>query len=263
MPVSSARVLKSMPSTACSWLSRPSEIISPAPSKRHDRPVELLAHDRGIGRDQQGGRGPERVETEQNVFAHRGIPRSRQTEHGLPRSAQGRRARSRRARTAPGCRGTARSRFPGELLGDGAAMRRATGSSACFTAAPRSSLSAPAPLPVRMSRGPGHRKGGDREAAGQRFQDHQAERVGEAGEDEDVGGGDSGGPDPRRPSCPGNALSGTCASSCSSWGPSPITTWLPGRSSARKASMFFSIGDAADEEMDRPRQVQQRLVASA
>ena len=32
MPVSSARVLKSMPSTACSWFRMPSEIMRPAPT---------------------------------------------------------------------------------------------------------------------------------------------------------------------------------------------------------------------------------------
>ena len=37
---------------------------------------------------------------------------------------------------------------------------------------------------------PGDRKGGDRHAAGQRLDQDEAERVGTAGEDEDVGGGD-------------------------------------------------------------------------
>ena len=60
--------------------------------------------------------------------------------------------------------------------------------SASRQAARRSSLSTPTGAAPMTSRGPGDRKRRDRQAAGQRLEQHQAEGVGLAREHEDVGG---------------------------------------------------------------------------
>ena len=85
-----------------------------------------------------------------------------------------------------------------------------------------------------------HRIGRDRRAARHRFQHHEAERVGAAREHEHVGL-------PVVPreclaasSCRRTPRSGKRRCSSARAGPSPTTHFVPGRSSARNASMFFS-----------------------
>ena len=90
------------------------------------------------------------------------------------------------------------------------------------------------------SSGPGHRKCRDRRAAGQRLELHDAEGVGEARENEHVGRGQMRGQILRPSSRRGRRLSDISRCSAAFCGPSPITTLVPGRSSDRNASRFFS-----------------------
>ena len=80
-------------------------------------------------------------------------------------------------------------RFPGKVLGVAAAGGARQGEGALHRLGQIPVQGADLALAHHVL-GSRHRKGGDRQAAGERLQHHQAEGVGEAGEDEHVGGGD-------------------------------------------------------------------------
>ncbi len=84
------------------------------------------------------------------------------------------------------------------------------------------------------------REGGDRRAAGERFQHDQSEGVGQAREHRHVAGG-VGAHQIVAGFRPEEFHRGYFLASASRAGPGPTTTLVPGRSSDRKASMFFSI----------------------
>ena len=85
--------------------------------------------------------------------------------------------------------GRPRRRRPRRSVSAWARQRARSHRSAASAARPRSSSSTPAPLVADDVERPGHRKGGDRRAAGHRLQDHQPEGVGARGEHRHVGAG--------------------------------------------------------------------------
>ena len=137
------------------------------------------------------------------------------------------------------CRRTA-GRAPQD---DSTACARTTSrgrSSAASAAARRSSSRTPGDVAPHDVDGPGDRIGRDRRPAGHGLEHHEAERVGTAREHEHVG----------LPVVPRELLAGlhaeedarpgSAAAAPPRAGPSPTTHLVPGRSSARNASMFFS-----------------------
>ena len=113
---------------------------------------------------------------------------------------------------------------------------------------------------------PGHREGGDREARGERLEQHVAEGVGDAREDEDVGRGIGLDQLLGRQRAEEMRLRDRLRTSSARAGPSPTTTFEPGRSSFRKASRFFSTATRPTERKigrGRPRSASGRGRKSA
>ena len=128
--------------------------------------------------------------------------------------------------------------------------------SASRQATRRSSFSTPIGLFADHVLRAGHRKGRDRNAAGERLELHDAERVGPARKHEHVGGGEMSGELAVLPAARGTSRRETAAAARPPAGPSPITTLVPGRSSERNASRFFSTAIAPDADEDRARQIE-------
>ena len=113
-------------------------------------------------------------------------------------------------------------------------------SSAARQASRKSSSRRPTGASPITSRGAAAGKRRDRHAARQRLQQHQTERVGAAREHEHIGRGVNLAPVPRHAASRETPHRDTPFANCARAGPSPTTSFVPGRSSLRKASTFFS-----------------------